>query len=56
MEMIVKIKETFSDKNGKISESSFRIPSDEATPGTWNINVKSGSNFANIEIEVLSYN
>ena len=49
----VKIKETFSDKNGKISESSFRIPS-EATPGMWNINVKSGSNFANIEIEVLA--
>ena len=49
----VKIKETFSDKNGKISESSFRIPS-EATPGMWDINVKSGSNFANIEIEVLA--
>ncbi|WP_299293084.1 biofilm-associated protein [Nitrosopumilus sp.] len=49
----VKIKETFSDKNGKISESSFRIPS-EATPGMWNINVKSGSNFANIEIDVLA--
>lgn len=49
----IKIKETFSDKNGKISESSFRIPS-EATPGTWNINVKSGTNFANIEIEVLA--
>jgi len=49
----VKIKETFSDKNGKISDSSFRIPS-EATPGTWTINVKSGSNFANIAIKVLA--
>lgn len=57
----IKIKETFADKAfskdqnefGKISDSSFRIPS-EATPGTWNINVKSGSNFANIEIEVLA--
>ena len=49
----VKTKETFSDKNGKISESSFRIPS-EATPGMWSINVKSGSNFDNIEIEVLA--
>ncbi len=48
----VKIKEIFSDKYGKISESSFRVPS-EATPGTWNINVKSGANFANIEIGVL---
>ena len=49
----IKIKETFSDKNGKISESSFRIPSD-AIPGTWKINAKSGSNFVNTEIQVLS--
>ena len=48
----VKIKETFSDKNGKITESSFRIPSD-AIPGLWTINAKSGSNFDNDEIEVL---
>ena len=37
----------------KISESSFRIPS-EAEPGIWTINAKSGSNFDNIEIEVLA--
>ena len=49
----VKVKETFSDKNGKISESSFRIPSD-AEPGMWTINAKSGSNFDIIEIEVLA--
>ena len=49
----VKIKETFSDKNGKISESAFRIPT-KATPGMWNINVKSGSNLVNIGIEVLA--
>ena len=49
----IKIKETFSDKTGKISESSFRIPTD-AIPGTWKINAKSGSNFANTEIEVLA--
>ena len=48
----VKFKETFSDKNGKISEGSFRIPSD-AIPGTWMINAKSGSNFDNEEINVL---
>jgi hypothetical protein len=47
----VKIKETFSDKNGKITESSFRIPS-EAKPGMWKINAKSGSNFDLIEIEI----
>jgi len=50
---IIKEKETFSDKNGKIAESSFRIPSD-AIHGIWKFNAKSGSNFHTIEIEVLS--
>ena len=45
--------ETFSDKNGKISEASFRIPSD-AKAGIWTMNAKSGSNFHNIEFEVLA--
>ena len=49
----VKVKETFSDKNGRISEDSFRIPSD-GIPGTWVINAKSGSNFVNEEITVLA--
>jgi len=49
----VKVKEIFSDKNGKISESSFRVPT-EAEPGTWIINTKSGSNFAIAEIVVLA--
>ena len=49
----IKVKETFSDKTGKISESSFRIPSD-GKPGIWKINTKSGANFNTIEIEVLS--
>ncbi len=49
----VKVRETFSDKNGKISEDSFRIPSD-AKPGTWTLNAKSGSNFDNVEIMVLA--
>ncbi|MFB5618975.1 MAG: biofilm-associated protein, partial [Candidatus Nitrosomaritimum aestuariumsis] len=35
---------TYSDKQGKITDSSFRIPS-EAESGTWKINAKSGSNF-----------
>ena len=48
----VKVKETFSDKSGKISESSFRIPSNGES-GTWEINIKSGSNFDSAEIEVL---
>ncbi len=50
---IIKEKETFSDKNGKISDSSFRIPSD-AKQGTWKFNAKSGSNFDTIEIEVFA--
>jgi hypothetical protein len=49
----VKVKESFSDKNGKITESSFRLPS-EAEPGMWKIKAKSGSNFELIEIEVTS--
>ena len=49
----IKVKEAFSNKNGKISESSFRIPSD-GKPGTWTISAKSGSNFETIEIEVLA--
>jgi len=49
----VKVKDTFSDKNGKISESSFRVPSD-AEPGMWTINAKSGQNLDIIEIEVLA--
>jgi len=47
-----KTKETFSDKNGRIAESELRIPS-KAKAGTWVINAKSGSNFANSEIQVV---
>ncbi len=50
---IIKEKETFSDKNGKISESSFRIPTD-TKHGMWTIKAQSGSNFDTVEIEVLS--
>ena len=48
---------TVTDKegyvSGKISEESFRIPSD-AKSGIWTIKVTSGANFANKEIEVFS--
>lgn len=50
---VIKEIETFSDKNGKISEGSFRIPSD-GEPGTWTMNAKSGPNFHKIEFEVLA--
>jgi len=49
----VKVKETFSDKSGKISESSFRVPS-AAKAGTWIIKVQSGANLDDTKIEVLA--
>ena len=50
---VIKEIETFSDKNGKISEGTFRIPTDGKS-GQWSINAKSGSNFHKIEFEVLA--
>jgi hypothetical protein len=50
---IIKEKESFSDKNGKITESSLRIPTD-AKHGMWKINVKSGANFDIVEFQVLA--
>ena len=47
----VKEIETFSDKQGRISEDGFRIPSD-GDPGKWKINAKSGPNYKTIEITV----
>ncbi len=49
----IKERESFSDKNGKISEESFRIPSDAKT-GTWKIHAKSGSNFDVVELDVIA--
>jgi hypothetical protein len=48
-----KTKETFSDKVGNIKGGELRIPS-KAKPGTWTINAKSGSNFNEIKIEVIT--
>ncbi len=49
----VKTIETNSDKNGKVTEDTFRVPS-EAKSGMWTIHAKSGSNFDTIEIEVAA--
>lgn len=49
----VKEIESFADKNGKITEDAFRIPTG-AKQGLWKINAKSGSNFANAEIEIVT--
>lgn len=48
-----KTKETFSDKDGNIKGGELRVPS-KAKPGIWTINAKSGSNFDNIEIEIIT--
>jgi len=50
---IWKTKDVFSDKKGKIANDSLRLPS-TAEPGIWKVNAKSGSNFDNIEIEVIT--
>jgi len=50
---VIKVKETFSNKNGRISESAFRIPSD-AEPGAWTLNAKSGSNYDNVKIDIVT--
>ena len=47
----VKKEQIVSDKNGKITDDTFRIPS-EAESGTWEINAQSGSNFETVEFEV----
>ncbi|MBS1269016.1 MAG: hypothetical protein MAG458_01752 [Nitrosopumilus sp.] len=49
---IIKEKEIFSNKEGKISDESLRIPSD-ASSGVWKINIKSGSNYNTVEIDIL---
>ena len=49
----VKTIEAFADKHGKVTEDSFRIPSN-ANQGLWKINAKSGSNFATAEIEIVT--
>ena len=49
---IVKTKETFTNKNGVFSESSFRIPLD-AEPGKWIIHARSGQNFDDVEITIV---
>ena len=48
----IKLKELFTNKLGKISEDTFRIPN-EAESGTWKIIARSGSNQGVAEFEVI---
>ena len=49
---VIKSRETFTNKDGVFSESSFRIPLD-ADPGKWTIHARSGPNFDETEITVV---
>ncbi len=50
---VIKSKETFTSKDGRISESAFRIPSN-AQAGVWQIKAISGSNFAVVDLDVVA--
>ncbi|KAF6243894.1 biofilm-associated protein [Nitrosopumilus sp. b1] len=50
---VIKVKETYTNKDGVLSDSSFRIPS--GTPvGKWKIEGRSGSNFDESFINVVT--
>ena len=48
---IIKTKEVFSDKTGKFSDGTFRIPSD-GKEGAWIIKAKSGTNYVDAKFTV----
>ncbi len=48
---VIKTKDTFTNKDGIFSLSSFKIPID-AKIGTWTVHVKSGPNFDDVKITV----
>jgi len=49
----VKEEDTFTDKDGRISDGSFRIPADAAA-GDWTIRVASGKTVAKATLEVVA--
>jgi hypothetical protein len=49
----VKIRETFTNKEGTFSDSAFRIPSDGKI-GAWKLRAESGPNFVEIDFQVLT--
>ncbi len=50
---IIKEVKTFSDKDGKFSNEDIRIPINAIT-GIWKLNIKSGGNYIDMDIEVIS--
>jgi hypothetical protein len=49
--VVIKTKETFTNKDGIFSDSSFKIPV-TAQSGTWTIQARSGPNFDDVKITV----
>lgn len=49
----IRHKEVFTDKLGKFADSTFRIPVDGAQ-GSWSVRAESGSNYAEVKIQVAS--
>lgn len=47
----IRHKEIFTDKNGKFSDSTFRVPAD-AIQGVWVVRAESGANYADVPINV----
>ncbi len=50
---VVKEKETFTKKDGRLTEDSFRIPSD-AKAGVWKVKASSGPIFETTDLEVVA--
>ena len=50
---VVKEKETFTNKDGRIVDGSFRIPANGGA-GIWVVKASSGQNFATTELEVVA--
>lgn len=48
---VIRHKDVFTDKNGKFTDSSFRIPADGAK-GIWTVRAESGANYADVKISV----
>jgi len=49
----IRHKEIFTDKNGKFTDSTFRVPADGIN-GVWTVRAESGANYADVPINVVS--
>ncbi|HSA98219.1 MAG TPA: biofilm-associated protein, partial [Candidatus Nitrosotenuis sp.] len=49
----VRHKDVFTDKNGKFTDSTFRVPADGIN-GIWTVRAESGANYVDVPINVVS--